>query len=297
MVPDGASRSIVSAASTPRSTSASGRSRPVRSSPTRPRDAHLRPVRRRPDGGVRGRAGGLEPHASVHVPAALQGGRLHVHVEHDVAHRDQVHGGEPTRRRRRPRPRRRTHPRTDPGPGAPAAARPTTSISTRPSDASVTSPTIAASIPSRAQRLARSRSRGPARTVAISVPSEMEMYGSIPTWSQTARTSGRTGIASSAIRMPDVGGRGDLRAGPPAHRPRSRRASTSRRGRATRTLRRPAPRGRPSSVRTRRRHVARRRRPRRPPTGRGTSRRTTPSPRSPHPSSPRRDRPDAPSSA
>ncbi len=53
--------------------------------------------------------------------------------------------------------------------------------------------------PARAQTNASAR---PGTTVAISVPSLIEVYGSIPTSPQTARTSGRTGIASSWIRIP-----------------------------------------------------------------------------------------------
>ena len=44
----------------------------------------------------------------------------------------------------------------------------------------------------------------------MSVPSLIAVYGSIPTCSHTARTSGRTGIAAWSTRTPDVRGGRDL---------------------------------------------------------------------------------------
>ena len=124
IVPEGASGSSTSAASTPRTSSSVRRSLPDQIGAHAAVHPRARARRGRPDRRVGGGAAGLESHASVDVASPRELARIHADVEHHVAHADQVHrrlsvpsdsgtglGG------RAPRPRLRRRPRTDPGPG------------------------------------------------------------------------------------------------------------------------------------------------------------------------------------
>ena len=207
----------------------------------------------------------------------------HVDVEHDVADASRSTAAA------YPAPRGSAHapnaPQNGSRPGCSRALGPSRRRSTCPSEGSVTSPTTAASIPSRAQR----------RDVAVRAVGDdrrdqgalarSTMYGSIPTWSQTARTSGGTGIASRSIRIPTFGGHRHLEQA--AQHPALGRVVHRRHA----AVAQPEPRRDPCL--RHHRHLleervgglARRRRPPPRAAGRGTSPRTAPSPRSPRPSS------------